>query len=165
MNRAIFILLLPFLIAAVSRAWWIDYKYEPESDATRYGDEFSAIDFYTCENNKYFSAEQCQEILKNNGQFSVLRDLNGDGINELWSVGVAKYKGGKYSYANVAVVSNPKTKQIEQVLSVKLKEPSFAIFLGKENELSLFFCMECESYVDILWKNNKWVLAWPEPYE
>ena len=164
MNRMTLILLLPFLLAAAGRAWWVDYVYEPTSDATKYAAIFSALELYTCKNDKYFTTEQCQEIARNNGSFNVIRDLNNDGINELWSVGVARYKSGKYPYANVVIISNPKTNEVQQVLTVELKEPGFAVFFGKDNELSLFFCMECGSYADIQWKNNKWALVWPEPY-
>ncbi|UTA48329.1 hypothetical protein L1F30_02005 [Simiduia sp. 21SJ11W-1] len=164
MNRAIFILSIPLLLAAVSRAWWVDYVYEPLSETEKYGSEFSAVEIYTCESDRYFTHEQCKGIQINGGKFSVVSDLNNDGVKELWSVGVARYKSGKYPYANVVVVSDPVSKTIQQVLTVELKSPGFAIFFGKENELSLFFCMECGSYADIQWKNNKWALVWPEPY-
>ncbi|MBK6740955.1 MAG: hypothetical protein IPG64_25475 [Haliea sp.] len=136
--------------------------YEPKSDASKYGDQFSTVELFTCENDKYFSAEQCDDVSENNVTFTVLRDLNNDGVNELWSVGVAKYKVGKYPYANLVVVSDPTTKEIQQVLSVELNEPGFAVFSSKANKLSLFFCMECGSYADIVWNNNEWALVWPE---
>ena len=165
MSRVVFILILPFLLAAVGRTWWVYYVYEPKSEASRYSRDFSAIEIYTCKNNKYFTLEQCQEIRRNKGFFSAVRDLNDDGRKELWSVGVAKFKSdrsGNNPYANVVVVSNPETNEIQQVLTFEKKEPGFAVFLGKENELSLFFCMECGSYVDIEWINNRWDV--PVPY-
>ncbi|MDO3387551.1 hypothetical protein QWI17_17040 [Gilvimarinus sp. SDUM040013] len=164
MTRITFYLLLPFLIAAATKAWWVNYRYEPTSDATIYGNDFSAVELYTCANNKYFTAEQCHEIAKNNGVFTVLRDLNNDGVKDLWSVGVAKYKSGESPYANVVVVSNPITKKIQQILAVELKEPGFALFFGSEERLSLFFCMKCGSYADIVWQDNEWTLVWPELY-
>ncbi|WP_394175916.1 hypothetical protein [Thalassotalea litorea] len=155
---------VPFLAAAIGVAWWVDYTYEPKSDASKYSSKFSALEIYSCADNKYFTPQQCAEIAHNKGMFSAIRDLNRDGVQELWSVGVAKYKSGKYPYANVVIVSDLNTKEIKQVLTVDLNKPRFAVLFGKANELSLFFCMECGSYADIQWQNNQWALVWPEPY-
>ena len=164
MNQAIIFLSIPFLAAAIGRAWWVDYTYEPKSDASKYNRNFSALEMYSCADYKYFTSQQCSEITRNKGMFNAVRDLNSDGILEHWSVGVAKYKSGKYPYANVVIVSDPNSKEIQQVLTVELDQPRFAAFFGKGNELSLFFCMECGNYANIQWKNNQWALVWPEPY-
>lgn len=162
MHRLWILILVPLFLAAENRSWWVGYLYEPKTVVTEYGDQFSAIEFLTCENASYFTDSQCKEVSENGGAFSRLADLNHDGIKERWSVGIAKYKTGKHPYANVVVVSDPTSKKVQQVLIVELDEPSFAVFTGDESNMTLSFCMLCGFFMHIKWENNKWALEFPD---
>ncbi len=170
MYRVILLLLTPLLLASYSNAWWIDYEYEPRSKpigaiaSSKYDKELLAVEIFTCENNRYFTETQCLEIGENNGAFIVSGDFNKDGVSELWSTGIVKFRSSDYPFANVAILSNPDTGEILQILKVKRNKPGFAVFFEFEGRLLLSFCMECGNYVSVEWKNEGWALVWPEPY-
>ena len=166
------ILLLPMSISAVSisYAWWVDYSYTPLLDsfegkkAEFYNPNFSHIEIYSCETERFFTKEQCDEIAKNQGMFNLVLDANNDDELEEFLIGIAKNKNGEYPYSNIILIRNAKTKELLEVLKIDSPRQAFLIFLDTENSLSVFLCMECGNYADIEWVNEKWMLKWPEPY-
>lgn len=167
-------LFIPVLAGAVnvSYAWWVNFMHEPKSTsfdgvkANRYKKGLSKIEIFSCETHEVFSENQCDEISKNGGRLSLNGDFDNDGINELWNVGVAKYKkkDANYPYATVVLIRDAKSKKLIQVLTIEQKKPGFAAFFEREKSIQLFFCMECGDYADIEHINGKWVAKWPEPY-
>ena len=149
-------------------AWWVDFRYIPTSntmfgvEAEKINKEFSHVEIFTCKSIKYFNPDQCKEVKRNNSKFELVGDFNNDGVQEIWNVGIAKLSNG--NYAHTVIIRNEKSKNIEQVITVKVKQPRFSILSKYYGALKLFFCMECGDYAEIIWKNNKWVLKWPEPY-
>ncbi|NRB38573.1 MAG: hypothetical protein HRU20_08915 [Pseudomonadales bacterium] len=164
------VLLLPTCVWAISYAWWVKYTYEPISttfdakSAEFYDPNITHLEFYTCDNDRFFTKEQCKQIAINRGIFSLVTDGNGDGVEEEFLIGIAKNKKGKYPYSNIVLIRNAETKEFIQLISAESRGEAFSVFIGTDNGLAIFYCMECGYYSEIKWINNKWALTWPEPY-
>jgi hypothetical protein len=165
MKKFTLLLLLLPITAMANDAWWVGFSHYPYSlsydgiKANSYNENFSHIEIFTCDNYKIFSKAQCNDIAEGGGKFQIKGDFNNDGQNELWNIGVAKYKNGKYPYANVILIRNSENKRIIKVLTIELEEPSFAIFFHNKKSISLYFCMDCDDSADIIWIKS-WELKW-----
>jgi len=162
MKILILILLVVSHLTYAGESWWNDFSYVPKNksynniNAEAFNKYFTSIEFYSCDNYKIFTKEQCDDIAKYGGKFELEIDYNKDGKNELWNIGIAKNDDDWYPYATVIMVRDAKSLKILQILKIDSTHPHFSIFNKYKESLAVYNCMLCAHHIEIIWDGTTW---------
>ena len=151
----------------VSYSWWLTEEFVPTSDealgiqASEYNSNFEKVMIFQCDNNLIFSKKQCSEINKNNAKFSITKDLNSDGKNEIFNVGVAKSLSNDFYHILSIRDSN---NRLIQTLTIKSGKPKFSAIHLIGNKIAWARCMLCGDLAYVKYNGQRWFLDWANDY-
>lgn len=141
-------------------AWWVDIQFQPGSMEARGFDarsvdkswkRISALDADMLKGR--IPDEEIEEFRKSGFSFSLMSDLDGDGVQEDFFVGVYETSEGEVGRF-VAIVRNGRiVRHFDESGS-----GSFSVLLQGDGEVRWYKCMECESFDSIRWGGEDFTL-------
>lgn len=145
-------------------AWYLDYSIEPSQQEidgvplSQVSDELTHIELLSCDNNQYFSQEQCKQIEMSGGMFETVIDLDGDGRMERWRTGVAKKHTGEI--VNILLIQNHDTNAVLKIMTLHGNSSGFSVFYYQDGFFMWSTCMSCDVFADITWGDSNYKLMW-----
>ena len=164
-NWVLMILILSVTTTVHAKNWTIELKIAPASlyfgefSIEELDNEFKFVELLNCENNLYFSKDQCREVQENGLVFELIGDYNSDGFNEKWQVGVAENSDGKYF--KILVISDVTTKKVIHVEKI-VANYSFSAFKKTSSNAQWVQCTQCDHSVKAKFKNGFWIFPWTQ---
>ena len=145
-------------------AWYLDYSLEPnlqEIDGQpleQLSDELSHIELLSCDNDSYFSKEQCNQLEVNGGMFETVIDLDGDDRMERWRTGVAKKHTGEI--VNILLIQNHNTNAVLKIMILQSNRSGFSALYRQDGYFMWSMCISCDVLVDITWADSSYQFMW-----
>lgn len=141
-------------------AWWVDIQFQPGSTTAKGFDvrsvdkgwkRISALDVDMLKGR--IPDEEIEEFRKSGFSFSLKSDLDGDGVQEDFFVGVYETNEGEVGRF-VAIVRNGRVvRHFDESGS-----GSFSALMQGDGEVRWYKCMECGSFESIRWSGEDFTL-------
>ena len=138
--------------------------------ASTFHKDFEKLSLYRCDRS-ILTAREC-DVIQHYTKFSLLADTNFDGVEELWSIGVAEYKKLDYyrdwPYADFIIAVDPGTRETLFFLALDRQTLPYVggLQINEHNGIRMWHCNNCDHFqaIDYNEQTGQWELNRPELY-